>query len=75
MYATKEAVMPVNIAKKWKRPFLYRYPGFWERIRSICREAKHDYGVRYIKSRIANVTELHDGSLKLPMKMILETPS
>ncbi len=66
MYATKEAV----IAKEHSRDVVPTI--FYIDIRSFGKDfdryierAKSEYGIRYIKSRIASVSEMKDGSLKL----------
>lgn len=66
MYATKEAVIAREHSKEVEATIFYiDIRAFGKEFDQYVERAKHDYGVRYIKSRIANVTELHDGSLKI----------
>ncbi|MDD4663203.1 MAG: FAD-dependent oxidoreductase [Caldisericia bacterium] len=66
MYATKEAVIAREHSKEVEATIFYiDIRAFGKEFDQYVERAKNEYGVRYVKSRIASVTELNDGSLKL----------
>ena len=66
MYATKEAVIAKEHSHDVEPTIFYiDIRSFGKDFDRYIDRAKNEYGIRYIKSRVAGVTEMKDGSLKL----------
>lgn len=66
MYATKEAVIAKEHSHDVEPTIFYiDIRSFGKDFDKYIDRAKNEYGIRYIKSRVASVSEMNDGSLKL----------
>lgn len=66
MYATKEAVIAREHSKEVEATIFYiDIRAFGKEFDQYIERAKQEYGVRFVKSRIASVSEMQDGSLQL----------